>query len=78
MRLNAPLALPFGTAVPFTVIVVAVVEVGVTVTDVTEFATLTVYDIVLALKAGVSVPDEIWRFDKVGAVAAAARVTVTV
>jgi hypothetical protein len=80
-RFNAPLALPLATLLPFTVIdAFADAVVGVTVTEVTAYATLAVYCWVEALNAGVSVAAESWRFDKVGigSGVTSARVTVTV
>jgi len=65
-RIIAPLAFPLGTFVPLTVIVALAVVVGVTVIDVTEFATLAVYCLVVELNAEESVPDESWRFESVG------------
>jgi hypothetical protein len=52
-------AVPDATIPPFTVIVAAgSVEVGVTVTDATLFATLTAYETVVAEKVGTSVPPD--------------------
>ena len=79
LRFIAALALPLATTEPFTVIVAfADVVVGVTVIVVTVFATLAVYCVVAALNAGVRVPVDSCRFDKVAIGSGAARVTVTV
>ena len=80
-RFIAPLALPLGTFVPFTVIdAFADIVVGVTFIEPTEFAALAVYCRVAALNAGVNVPADSWRFDNVaiGSGATFARVAVTV
>jgi hypothetical protein len=60
------------------IVAFGLVVVGVTVIELTEFATFAVYCRIVALNAGVSVPRESWRFDSVGNGSGAALVTVTV
>ena len=58
---------PTGTFVPLTEInALAAFVLGVTVTDVTEYATFAVYCVVVGLNAGESIPDEIRRLESAG------------
>jgi len=63
----AALTLPLDTFAPFTVIVAfADIVVGVMVIEATEFATLAAYCVIVALKAGVSAPDDSIRPESLG------------